>query len=252
MTTLTIRGSRVAKLAPWAIPKGSKLKKDGTHAAWTVPSNTSGSQYGPGASCVVEATAACVKVCYVKKSHKPTLNLLDANHETVQTLATEQRWPELAHQYYDLLNTSYCEQVEFGITDPLYRINWAGGILNEWHARAINWAVRAVPNLSTWIFTRNFWVLPDLLKNRPANLRVLLSADEDNYLAAELIAGMYNLQIAYMGDTPQRGQRTLNCPGVKRHVVKTRKSPTGYAGICAACRACVDNDARPDIRFAIH
>ena len=217
--------------------------------------NAFGTSPGPAGSCGTWATEACWSVCYADKSRRYTAvaALQDNNTDHVADRATEDRWPELASEYADMLRESERLQRAKGVTAPIFRWKWSGETFNEWEARAIAEAHRMVPTIKGWIYTRNLLAVAYL--TGVATLRVLVSADKDNIRAAESIATLYNLQVAYMDDGAERErtERALVCPAAKRgNVVKSSKSPSGLAGICSVCRACVDTKATPNIVFPIH
>lgn len=220
--------------------------------------NAFGKKAGPQWSCGTWATDACWSACYTVKAerYKAVTDLLINNTEYVIEFATAEGWPVLADAYEEMLLQSEAKQRKYGITNPLFRWDWSGEVINEYEAMAIAEAHRRVPTIAGWIYLRNLLAVSELVG--VPTLRVLISADKDNIKAAESIALMYDLQVAYMEDGAERAAirkliPTLTCPASKKgNVVKSRKSPTGLAGICAVCRACVDNDYKPDINFPIH
>lgn len=214
--------------------------------------NAFGVTAGSHASCVL-ATDKCEEVCYVEATlrYPAVRDLLEHNWQIVQGSDDPL---ELADKFEALFTGSLRRQDRYGIERPLFRMNWAGEIATEAMARGVVIAARRVPRLSVWLYTRAWFFLPTLAgSGSPANLRVLLSCDTDNYRAGHAMAELYGLQVAYMGDVPDRGRRVLTCPASRQgNVVESRKSPSGHAGICSVCRACVDTVATPDIHFPIH
>jgi hypothetical protein len=223
--------------------------------------NAFGTTPGRDGTCGPAATDQCAAFCYV--GHKPGRKarryaaveaLLARNADIVRELATPDGWERLADEQTAMVRESHRRQVRAGVRDPLFRWHWSGEILNEWHARAIARTCRATPEVAHWIYSRNLWVLAEIVGID--NLRVLVSADDDNLAAATAMAQLYGLQVAFAGDrdvAESIGERVLTCPAARRgNVVDTRVSPTGTAGICSACRACVDTVARPTIHFPIH
>lgn len=233
-------------------------------------SNAFGTLPGSAGTCGTTASDACDAshggYCYVPVSFRyPAVPaMLERNTDAVREYATADRWHLLADAHYILMRDSARAQARAGVSIPTYRWNWSGEVLNAWHARAIADASNAAHDafgMRSWTYTRNLPVVPILLKAR--GLRVLLSADDDNLRAVESFAALYagRVQVAYATpdgarpDWSTRTGRVLVCPATReggRTVVPSCKSSTGFSGACAACRACIDTTATPDIAFRIH
>lgn len=257
----TLKPSAITKTSPVVIRR--RTKDD------PMP-NAFGSAAGSAGTCGDWVSAACDAstggYCYVvnsRRRYSAIGALLDHNAAMVRALATRERWTELADAHYILMSDSARRQLRAGIVNPLYRLDWSGGVLNDWHARAIAEASTAAHEafgLVSWIFDRNLTAVPILLKAK--GLRVLLSADADNVRAVESFAALYpGVQVAYADPTGRRPDgaartgRALECPCTRpggATIVQNRHSPSGWSGACAKCRACVDTAARPDIVFREH
>jgi len=236
------------KTAAYVVKRPKKYQAD-PNAFGTLP--------GLAGTCP-DSTEACRDVCYVDTRYTAVENLLTHNADRVRELATEGGWLTLADEMTALVLEServHARRVVQGSTiRGLYRQNWSGDVVNVWHAMAIAECARRTPATSHWIYTRSFFTLTELVG--VANLRVLVSADADNLQAAESMAELFGLQVAYMGaqDSPRANRRTV-CPATRpggRNVIETGKSPSGLAGVCALCRLCVDGKSTADVVFNVH
>lgn len=256
---MTLSGSCDTKTSPAIVREAKGYKARISNAFGTMP--------GSSGTCALFATPACDAsasgYCYVPQAFRypAVAALLERNTGAVLELACAERWTELADAYYVLMVTSARQQQRAGIARPLYRHRWSGDVVNTWDARALTEASMAVfrsHGMRSWIYTRHLAVVPIL--KRAEGLRVLISADDDNFRAVESFAALYpDVQVAYVSTTharpasAERTARALVCPAARRgNVVPARTSPTGLAGICSVCRACVDTVATPDIVFVQH
>lgn len=198
----------------------------------------------PVAGCP-DHTEACSKACYAKYPWPNVANLLARNLAAVQAATYEQ----LVTAYGLVVDGYVIEHQRHHPHLPMvFRWFWSGDVLNEDNARAVAEVARTRAHVEQWIYTRSFRWLEHL--TGIDNLAVYLSADEDNYLAAELAAAEHGLPIAYMGEhVPRRAMplRPVLCPKTNGRMPMVLDDGRGA---CAVCRACIRGVR--DVVFRIH
>jgi len=138
------------------------------------------------------STPACRASCYVHnlEKHAPAIHRLYAhNSRTIRMILDGLRCSSLdwARTMADWI-TANCAGG--------FRWHVSGDVFSEAYAQWIVQVCRRSPGVRHWIYTRSFDLVEEL--NQATNLVVNLSADADNYDAAERLAAETGLRVCYM------------------------------------------------------
>ena len=174
--------------------------------------------------------------CYVEKLiniRKNVKNVLEHNTEILNKASYEEK---VALFMKEFLRFYQAEERRCKPSKLLYRIHWSGDVPDEDYAQALKTAIEAMPMIGFWGYTRSFFTVPILRGIK--NLRWYVSADDDNFKAAEKCwldnRRFGNIHIAYMGKTKAKlsdNTRLVPCP------VDIGKKDLEQA--CPKCRLCV-------------
>lgn len=204
-----------------------------------------------GGTCV-NATEACLKVCYDKNLRKLYKNY--AAVEDFNTSLVRDKLPE--EQYQVVKNTVLKWLLNGGGKKPYFRIHTGGEFFNAGYVCAWARVIAEYPEIHFWAYTRSLFAIPILIDLK--NLTLFLSCDTDNKEKVLAIYEQYkdhsNLAIAYMGDEfPSdaiNDRDMLVCPEVTGKIKNTSE------GACSRCRACIDRKLKTGkirhIQFPIH
>jgi hypothetical protein len=205
-----------------------------------------------GGTCV-NATAACLKVCYdgnLRKLYKKYAAVEDYNTSLVLSATYEE-------QLAIIKNTIDKWLLNGGCLEPFFRIHTGGEFFNLSYTEAWRKNIQSYPAVQFWAYTRSLFTVP-LLQDLE-NLTLFLSCDKDNKDKVLAVYDKYksnpNIAVAWMGDDKPENfpsdRAVLVCPEVTG---KTKK--LGFTGACARCRACVDRKLKSGktrhVHFPIH
>lgn len=164
-------------------------------------------------------TDACSAVCYAARGRY----LMNGK------FVTDRNWIALLKDVRAIVET----KLPGGLHG--YRLMGAGDIFSEEFCHAVFDLVEKNPTKQFWLYTRSFAILGSVLKSGrkiPTNLVVFLSADVDNIRAAEVMAKVFGLPLAYMGDV-NKG-KAFDCPAI----VNPTKLPLSRKKLEAPCQKC--------------
>ncbi len=155
--------------------------------------------------------------CYVmllQVSYKGVKPILQHNTELIKKSSKEELVEILTNEF---LRFEATERSRGNTTILNYRLHWSGDILNEEYAEALAIAIKNVPNVKFWGYTRSFFAIPIL--SGIANLKMYISADEANEKEALEVYNAYvgsgNISICWMGKVrPMNSNfpRLVSCP----------------------------------------
>jgi hypothetical protein len=249
--------------------------------AWALPA-------GPDGACR-DTTPAC-QVCYARRietARSAFADMVRSNLESVRHLLECVGSVETGAMLAVMVEVSAERQRAAGVEFPTWRWHADGDIDSLAYAAAIRQCVRLTPDVEHWVYTRSPQYLGRLFgRTRPANLRVLLSADQWN-LARMVRASVRwgGLPLAMLADDPDHARvlwdrvdmldlggvvpRPIVCPasGASRygrdgrgpaHIVGTdgrrRSLERGELarGACDACRVCLPSGLERSVTFLVH
>lgn len=219
-----------------------KVTNKVTKSANVAIRNTFGLPAGNNYACP-GATPFCGNICYAGR--------LETQYTNVAKLLTQNFSNILYADYLGGIN-AMVDQLDHMViafvkesrrkNAPLaFRIHWDGDFFNANYARA--WAIvcRAHKDVQFWVYTRSFFALP-IIKGIP-NLGVYISADPNNISVANKLSKLYNLPIAYVGDTFADAagaidgaiEKTYKCPENRGTIPLIDKKGSA----CMRCGVCV-------------
>lgn len=210
--------------------------------------NTFGLPSGRAFSCP-GATSVCEQVCYagkLEKIYSGVSNVLLHNWNLLKDADT----PTMINLLSTMIADFRAECVKRN--DPLkFRIHWDGDFFSISYAIAWAEVINANPDITFWVYTRSFFVIPALV-NLP-NLTVYLSVDSDNIEDAKITRKEYpTVKWAWLGnsfaegnaDMPNIGKR-YDCPENAGRIPLI----TERGSACVRCGVCVEG--RGDVVFSV-
>ena len=272
-----------AKTAPTLIYEANGRATATVANAWDLPVGPP--EHGGTCSSTTEPCTNCymgsLEGAYPALARMAVENLTSLRHVAAHGLNPLASW--LAA----IVGVSVAEQHAVGIARPTFRWHSGGdlgalvgtGIPRHTYPRAIRKAARLTPDVAHWIYTRETWALGSI--TGAENLRVLVSADYDNLVAACTAAARYELPVALLADHEQHATDlwqtiratwpnlapTMDCPATSRwkadgrgpaHIVghdgrrSTLARGEPAVGACVACQACLPDGAPRSITFTMH
>lgn len=140
------------------------------------------------------STPVCRASCYVHhlEEHQPQIHdLYRHNSQTIRSILLD---PATASGWARCLGEWITENAPREIG---FRWHVSGDVFSPEYAAWLVLVCEHSPDVRHWIYTRTLEAVPDLITAE--NLTVNVSADDDNYVLASLVARRYNLRICYMG-----------------------------------------------------
>lgn len=201
------------------------------------------------------ATDFCNKICYAGKLER----LFPGFRDVVQ-----HNWNEVKDADFDTLVTlindmivefvAECDKINAkgNLASYDFRIHIDGDFFSREYAEAWAKVISDFPQVRFWAYTRTFDIV-DVLAGLD-NLNLYVSADPDNIVKANEVAGNYdNVKIATVADTFAEAKETIidsarksyNCPEIGKRIPLI--SPKGSA--CISCGICPS--ARGDVLFSV-
>lgn len=160
---------------------------------------------GPG-GCMRVEPGRKLPVCYVYKlisAYSGVGPALTRNTDLLAGLVTADAMTPVLVREFERFRASELKQP---VPRLFYRLHWSGDVFSREYAEALVCAMRAVPDVSFWGYTRSTPFVETLLEAE--NLRLYVSADRDNiyvalrtYFDALRCVGGRRVALAYMASS---------------------------------------------------
>lgn len=234
--------------------KDRKVTNSVTDSGNARGANSFGLPSGKDFSCPGQ-TDFCGKICYagkLEKIYKGVKNVLMHNWNLLKDADEATMTDLIRNMISDFVKETDRIVSKGNKASYDFRIHWDGDFFSRDYANAWATVMREFPNVTFWAYTRTFDVV-DILAPVD-NLSLYLSADPDNIVKANEVAGNYdNVKIATVADTFAEAKETIidsarksyNCPEIGKRIPLI--SPKGSA--CISCGICPS--ARGDVLFSV-